>query len=144
MIKVCEFGQIVDSRPMKRCAAAEAGPNWLEHWTIRPDLRMAVHTYFRRGYSRKRGLLNRGVAITAIDSDAAHVMLVTEWYRLSLGHPDLRDVCRPADRNRNPRYCGQQENESENSDSRQRIGAALKDPCHHFLEFKFERLEIKR
>ena len=70
------------------------------------------------------------MAVAAIDTQSADVMLVTEWDRLGLGYCDICQVSRSSDGDCHPGERRYQEDESENSDTRQCVGAAVKDPCH--------------
>src|SRR5262249_13747976 len=54
----------------------------LQHRAIAPDLLVAVHAHFGCWNSRKGTPLHADMAIAAVDTEAAHVMLVAERNRL--------------------------------------------------------------
>src|SRR5437867_1045062 len=82
VIEVHEIRQPVHSRPDDRAAAGVARADRLEHRSVRPDLRVAVHARGRRRNPREIGSLHRRVAVAAIDSQPCHMMLMAEGYRL--------------------------------------------------------------
>ncbi len=68
--------------------------NGREHRTLRPDLAVTVHANLYGRHSSKRRSLNGRVAIAAIDSIVADVMLVTKRHRLIDVYANARRVCR--------------------------------------------------
>src|SRR5690606_35251715 len=78
MAEIHEVGQVVDPRPRQVDVVAEAGPDRLEDRCIRPDLAVTVHARLGRRNAGKRRLLDRGMAIAAVDADAAHVVGMAE------------------------------------------------------------------
>ncbi len=78
MIEVSEVRQVVNANPFQRLAGFETGAHRLEIRTVSPNLFVAVHADRSRRHPRRRGRLDRGVAVTAVDAVIADVMLVTE------------------------------------------------------------------
>ena len=86
---------------------AEAGAHRLENRRVAPDLRVAVHARLGRRNVREGGLLDRRVAVAAIDAHAADVMGVAELNRLLdevalVGVVAGRDAAAPMTAPRNP------------------------------------------
>src|SRR5206468_3744627 len=75
VVEVDEVRQIMDARPLDRFAAAEALAHGLEERAVGEDLRVAVHARPRRRNAGERGVLDRGVAIAAVDTVAGDVTL---------------------------------------------------------------------
>src|SRR5215211_113624 len=82
VVEVDEVRKVVDAVPLKRLVVAKAGPHRLENGGAGPNLRVAVHARLGRRNVGERGLLDRGVAVTAVNPDAADVMRVAELDRL--------------------------------------------------------------
>src|ERR1041384_6753363 len=97
VIEIRKLRQVVNARPLERHARAETRANGFKHWTVRPNLRMTVHADLRRRYSGESRFFNRRVAITAVDSESADVMFVTERDWLFLGYADVSKVSRSSD-----------------------------------------------
>src|SRR4029077_4434150 len=97
VVETDEVGQRVHARPGERLIVAVAGPHRFEHGAIDPDLRMAGHAGGGGRQPGERGLLDRRVAVAAIEPELADVMLVAERYRLWAGHIHVGDVGRLAD-----------------------------------------------
>ena len=55
---------------------------------------MAIHAGLGRRNTRETGLLDRSVAIAAVNAEAGHVMLVAERHRLRSSDAGIRDVGR--------------------------------------------------
>lgn len=91
VIEVGVVRQIVHAIPLKRCVCSETGTDRLEHWRVRPDLRVTCHAGLCwRNASKRRGF-NRRVTIAAINSIFVDVMFMTERHRLLKWNVD---VCR--------------------------------------------------
>src|SRR5436190_14951750 len=54
VVEVNEAGQVVNARPLNRTIRAEALAHRRQHWTVGPDLRVAVHADLRCGNARER------------------------------------------------------------------------------------------
>jgi len=71
---------------------AVAGANRGEGGAAQPNLGVAGHAGLGGRHSGGRRDFHAGVAIAAIDTQFAHVMLVTERHRLRPGIVDFGDV----------------------------------------------------
>ena len=67
VIEIHEVRHLVDARPLDRLARAVAFTHRLEVRGVRPDLRMAVHAGLGRRDAGKARLLDRSMAIAAVD-----------------------------------------------------------------------------
>ena len=85
VVEIGEIRQVMNARPLQRFVRSPGFADRLKVWTVEPDLRVAIHTGFDRGNARRRGGFNRGVAIPAIDADAADVVLVGKLHGLFFG-----------------------------------------------------------
>src|SRR5262249_46511550 len=81
-IKVDEVRQTVPAIPADRPILAQARAHGFKHVAVCPNLLVTVHARGSRRNTGKRADLDRRVAIPAIDTNAAGVMLMTEWDRL--------------------------------------------------------------
>ena len=79
----------VDANPFERAASPPAFPHGLQHWAVRPKLRVAVHAGLGRWNPGKGGLLHGGMAVAAVDPGVRHVVLVAEGHGLDAGDTDL-------------------------------------------------------
>ena len=86
MIEVNVGGQDVHFFPADRPVIGEAFAHRREHGRVRPNLGVAARADMRRRQARKRGFLNAGVAVQAMDAEFAKVMLVAERDRLLPDH----------------------------------------------------------
>src|ERR1044071_3952720 len=133
MVEINETGQIVHARPLNRLSGTKALAYRFQNWTVGPDLGMAVHAGFSRRNTGERALLDRCVAITAIDSIVADVMFVAEGHRLAARHSHFGDVRRLIDGGQSSDH-GQQENQTaENRYPGNRVGAWVKNLRHRLL-----------
>src|SRR5207253_11147248 len=125
VIEVDEFRKVVHPRPRERPAGLEALAHGLEHRALGPDLRMAVHAGLgRRDPGEGRGF-DRGVAVTAIEAFAAHVVLVAEGDRLlarGVRQGQVRGAAHDVDQPAQPR---DEEHRSEDAHPRDGIRAAM-------------------
>ncbi|MNY20907.1 hypothetical protein D3C86_1544210 [compost metagenome] len=94
VVEVDVVRQLGDPVPGERHVLGEALAHRREHGAFGPDLGVAGHARLGRGHPRERRLLDRGVAVPAIDPECPDVVRVAEGHRLSPGHPDPRDVGR--------------------------------------------------
>ena len=86
VIEKNEIRQLIDAVPFNGLAAREAFPHRRQDRRILPDLRMTGHAGLRGRQPGEGGILNGRVAITAIDSEAGYVVLVTERHGLGEGN----------------------------------------------------------
>ena len=87
VVKVDEIRQIVHAIPSDRPILAKAGAHGFKHVAVGPNLLVTVHARGSRWNPGKRADLDRGMAIPAIDTNAAGVMLMAEWDRLVERYP---------------------------------------------------------
>jgi hypothetical protein len=92
MIEIDEIRKVVDSRPAQRPTGAKTFTHRVEHWTVRPYLRVAVHANVRGWNAGKRADFHLRMTVAAIDADAIDVMLVTERDGLDASHPYLGGI----------------------------------------------------
>src|SRR5882724_1024800 len=104
MIEMNEIGQAMNARPDDRPPACEAGPHGLEHVGIGPDLGVTVHAGLCRRESGKVGCFDRGVAVSAIDTESCDVMLMTERHRLLALDSLIGCIGRPDDATYRPQH----------------------------------------
>src|ERR1043166_5497404 len=87
---------------------------------------MTGHADFGGGNPGKGGFFDGGVTVAAIDSEAAHMMLVTEGHRLLHGNIDARCEWRPIDGMKAPGQTGDEQEQKKNYEARNRIAAGSK------------------
>src|SRR5688572_5478093 len=128
--EVDEVGQAVDAAPDDRLAGAEAGADRLEHLRVGPDLRVAVHAGRGRRDAGEVRSLDRGVAVTAVDAEAGHVMLMAERYRLLAMDALIGEVGRTDDAADDPENKTGNEDRAKDGDARKRIGTTVENLRH--------------
>jgi hypothetical protein len=82
VIEINMIGEIMNPIPLEWRASAPAFPNWLQHISISPDLRVARHAGLCRRDTSERGLFYRCVAVQALDPETADMVLMAELDRL--------------------------------------------------------------
>src|SRR5207237_5661317 len=82
VVEVHEVRQIVHARPLNRSPGAEAVAHRLEVRAVRKDLRMAIHARFGRRDPCERRILDRRMAVPAVDAVAGDVAFMAELNRL--------------------------------------------------------------
>ena len=130
VIEIYKVRHGVHANPLNGLIVAIARPHWLQHRTIHPDLRMAGHASLRRRHSSRRRTLHRRVAVSAIQSKFADVMLVTERHRLVFRHIHICHIRRGCKLVGRPYQYRKHHNRAVNADARHRIRAAMKYLCH--------------
>ena len=130
VIEIDKIREIMDPRPLDGSAAAEAVAYRFQHGRIGPDQGMTIHAGLGRRDSRKAGLLNRSVAVTAVQAQAGDVVLVAEGDGLLRrdvlpGH--IRRALQFQQRRSHP---GKKKNNNKNARPGERICTAVKDLCH--------------
>ena len=78
VIEINEVGQVVDSRPFYRLARSEAFSHGSQVWTVRPELRMAIHACLGRGDTCESRRFDSRMTVAAIYPAIADVMLMAE------------------------------------------------------------------
>ena len=81
--EVSVVGESVDSDPMHRPTAGGTVPNRREHCAVLFDKPVAVHAGLRRRNVRDGRRLNRGVTVSAVETELADVQSVTVRHRLN-------------------------------------------------------------
>ena len=92
VIEIDETGEIVHARPLNRPIRPKTFAHRLEHRTVGPDLRMAIHAGLGRRDAREGTFFDRSMAIAAIDTFVADVMFVAEWDGLAARHTDISNI----------------------------------------------------
>lgn len=133
VIEIDEVGQVINTLPLNRLACAPALANRFEIRTVSPDLRMAVHTSLGRWDSSKRELLDGGMAVAAIDSVIAHVVLVAELNWLLAREESLGVIRRSIEFKQHPDKDGGKEDRAEDRRLGNEVGASIEDLPHRFL-----------
>jgi len=87
---------------------------------------MAGHTGFGRRNAREIAFFHRRVTITAIDSQLADVMAVTEWNGLLAHHLSLGHIRRAFNGQENPKSSGYDKYSAKNAHFGKRICAGMK------------------
>src|SRR3954470_9276119 len=82
VIEVNVVGQIVDPVPNQRLSRTEALAYRLEQRCVGPYLGMTVHASLCRRNPGETRDLDRGVAVTAVNTQASNVMLMAKRHRL--------------------------------------------------------------
>jgi len=82
VIEINVIGQPMHALPVDRFVLGQAIAHRRKHRGVGKELRMARHAGRRRRQTGEGGFFNGRVAVTAIDTVVADVMLVTEGYRL--------------------------------------------------------------
>jgi hypothetical protein len=131
VIEVHEVRQIVYARPFERPVRLEARADRLEERAVREDLAVAIQAGLGRGDAGERGILDRRMAVTAIDAVAGDVTLMTELNRLFAGDLRVGDPRGAMDLGDQPQQSGDDEERAEDTDSGNGVGAAVKDLRHY-------------
>jgi hypothetical protein len=127
VIEENEIGRVMNSIPFDGPARGPTITHRLQHGRIGPHLRMAGHARLGGRHAGRTPRLDGGVAIAAIDSQPAIVMLVAEGRRLIQSDPLARHVRRPPD---SAHANAGQHNEKDHADhapSRTMVCVRLKD-----------------
>src|SRR5262245_13926019 len=130
VIEISELRQVVHPVPDNRFAAAVAFADRLEHWTLRPDLAVAIHAGLRRRQAGERRRLHRRVAVTAVDARAENVMAMAEGHGLVASDADAGHVVGAHPAAPRPAGAGEEEQRAEDRDLRDRVETAMEDLRH--------------
>src|SRR5690348_2751176 len=98
---------------------------------------MAVHTGLSGRDSGERRVFYRCVAVPAINTEAAHVMLVAEGHWLLDGHLGARGVVRSVQFRPRPDEKGQNEDPAEYAEPRKCVGAGMENLGHRTMSRDF-------
>ena len=138
VVEINEIREIVHPVPHQRLSAAITGADRLQHGRAQPYLGMTVHAGLGRRNARKTGLLNRGMAIAAIQTDRADMVLMAEGYRLRPGHMGVSDIRRSLELNTRPQNKGEQEYRSKDRGLGYCVGSTVKN-LHSIRAFSAAR-----
>src|SRR5437588_501275 len=94
------------------------------------DLSVAIHAGLGGRNPCEPGLLNRGVAVAAINAESGHVVLMAEGNRLRPHHARIRHVGGALNLRRGPEQKGDNEYRSKNCGPRNCSSNAMKDLRH--------------
>ena len=130
VIEVHEVGQIVHAGPFERPVRLEAGPDRLEERAVREDFAVAIEAGLGRRDAGERGILDRRMAVAAIDAVAGDVTLMAELNRLFAGDLRVGDPRGAMDLGDQPQQSGDDEERAEDTDPGNGVGAAVKDLRH--------------
>jgi hypothetical protein len=130
VIEIDEFWESVNPRPLDRGVVPKASPDRLEHRTRLPYLRMAGHTGFSRWQSSKGRLLDRGVAIAAVNAKFVGVMAVAERNWLFAWNVLLCVIGRTVDQPRHETRGDDDDERSINAEARNEVRTVMKDLSH--------------
>lgn len=130
VIKVDEVGQIVDARPLERLAGLPAVLQRLEHRGVREDLRVAGHARFRGRNACEIALLDRRVAIPAINAIVTNVARMAERDRLVAANPHHRDGGRVVEEPKDGTQYKKSRRTEDQTRPGDRVGTWTEDLCH--------------
>src|SRR6185312_1590875 len=133
VIEIDELRHLVDAPPLDRLVLNEALANRLQELALVPDLRMAVKTKLRGRDAGRRGLVDRVVAVAAVDPLVTRVVTVIELNGLLdrvLHAPRVRRL-------------GVEEQASRNSQCPRRHDKQ-RDPCERVVSGPKERTHPRR
>jgi len=130
VVEIGEVRKIVHASPSNRFARAPALADRFQIRTVSPDLCVTTHTGPSRGDSRKSALLNRSVAIAAIDAVVADMMFVAELNRLLARKKSLCVVRRPVEFQQEPHDDSNKKHSAVNRELGDVVGAASEDLAH--------------
>ena len=123
----------MNPNPAQISAIPVTRTDWLEHRRIRPDLGMAVHAGLGRRNPRERGLLDRRMAVPAVDANAPDVVGVAELDGLLDELVLLGGPRRPHQREHQPAQKQDEAEDAKQGGARQCIRTAWKDLTHRQL-----------
>lgn len=130
VIEVRKVRQVVDPNPFQRLARLETGPHRFQVRTVGPDLFMTIHAHRGRRHAGRSRRLDRRVAIAAIDTIIANVMLMTELDWLLAFDPLARVPSRASNLCRDPKGREQNKDRAINRGPRKVVRAMTEDLWH--------------
>ncbi len=92
VIEIDIVGELIHAVPHDRLIGLKALAHQRECTAGGPDLAMTIHTGLRGRHPGKRGILNRGMTITAVNAVVADVVFVTKGNGLIDRSPDTGKV----------------------------------------------------
>jgi hypothetical protein len=125
--------QIVDAVPAERLASVPAVADWLEQGSAGPELAVTFHARFGGGDSRAAGFLHGLMAVTTVNADIAHVVLVGEGHRLvnEMAYAGHVIGTGPGEKQRGSG--GQDQDEENQPTDAKQIGSGFEDIGHEAL-----------
>ena len=103
---------------------------YCQHRAVVPDQLVAVDTGGGGRDAGERRLLDRGVAVPAVDAQPRDMVVVAERHRLSQGHALARVVGRPIEQHEQPDHPGDDKNRPVDAGFCDCVRAALEDLRH--------------
>src|SRR5262249_45338905 len=142
VVEINVVGQVVHARPFDRLAGPEALAHGLQKRAVGEELRVAIHTGRCRRHSGEGRGLDRRVAIPAIKTVVARVVLVRELHGLPARDESPRVVWRALDFGERPGDAGENEDCAEYTHPGNGVRAAMKNLGHYRsgLSVRFSRL----
>lgn len=137
VIEIDVVGQIMDAIPLQWLVARETGANRLQGGCVDPNLRVTRHAGVGAWEPGVGGLLNRSVAVPAINSVIADVMFVAERDRLIEGDVYIGRVRRPINLGRHPSGAANQDDCADDDDSSMNIRFRRKQLGHLMMSIRF-------
>lgn len=134
VIEVREVGQIMDARPLKRCAGGRARAERFQRAARRCNLRMAVHAGTRRRDASKCRRFNREMAVSAIDTVSRDMKFVAERDRLASCDANTCDPRRPMESDQRSDQPDQQQHHPDDAHHDDGVGALRKQLRHVVTE----------
>jgi len=134
VIEISEVGKIVDANPLQRFTRLETCAHGFQVRTVGPDLLMTIHAHCGRRHARRGCRLDCRMAIPAIDTIIANVMLVTELNRLLAFDPLARIPSGASNFCRDPKGRKQNEDRAIDRGTRQVIRAMTENLWHRRRE----------
>jgi len=130
VVEIDEIGNIVDSSPLNRLPGSPTFADRLQIGTIRPYLRVTIHTGLGWRDSGVSKLFNSRVAVTAVDAVIANVMFVAELDRLNSRKRRLSVVRRAIKLEQHPDADPDKKHCAENGGLRYEVCASIEDLTH--------------
>lgn len=130
VIEIRKVRKVVDANPFQRLARLETCAHGFKIRTVGPDLFMAIHAHRGRRHARGGRSLDRRVAIAAINTVVANVMLMTELDRLLAFDPLARIPSRASNLCRDPKGREQNKDRAINRGPRQVVRAMTENLWH--------------
>ncbi len=130
VVEVDELGNLVDPAPLERLVLEEALAHRLEERALVPDLRVAVETELRRRNAGRRRLVDRVVAVAAVDPLVTRVVAVIELQRLLDGILHAARVGRAGVQHQTSRNAHRPRRHDKQRDLRERVVLRSKERTH--------------
>lgn len=143
VIEVNEVGKIVHANPLDGFAGLIAVPDWLQHFAVRPDLRVTVHARFCVRHARRRGFFHGSVTVPTVDTQIADVMLMAERDRLLHRNVSIGGKRRSHHLCTNPPGQHQKEDCSQNGDFGNNVKTPMKDLSQVWIPAMLESGQLR-